>query len=194
MKYLKFKNLARKTFPCKIFQGKHFLAKSCKACVFCKDLVRSLQGMHSFTTRVKSKNMGAPNIPKASLSRLENAFFSLEISKNKLRIFLIFKSRTVPKKGNILVSNSFEDHVNTMKISNKYHSQLYPFEYLYIYIYIFIFIYLYISPVNEIAVIGKKLVRIGLETSYSLGVKTICLFVCLFVCLFAGRVECYKNG
>ena len=66
MKYLEFKNLARKTFPCKIFQGKislqdlsrktvpckifqgkHFLARSCKKKISWQDLVR-----HVFFARI----------------------------------------------------------------------------------------------------------------------------------------------
>ena len=41
MKYIKVKNLARKCFPCKIFQGKHFLARSFKENISLQDLSRN---------------------------------------------------------------------------------------------------------------------------------------------------------
>ena len=40
MKYIELKNLARKTFPCKIFQGKNFLARSFKENISLQDLSR----------------------------------------------------------------------------------------------------------------------------------------------------------
>ena len=43
MKYfINLKNLARKTFPFKIFQGKHFLLRSCKKTIPLQDLVSSV--------------------------------------------------------------------------------------------------------------------------------------------------------
>ena len=41
MKYIELKNLARKAFPCKIFQGKHFLARSFKENFSLQDLARN---------------------------------------------------------------------------------------------------------------------------------------------------------
>ena len=38
MKYIEFKNFARKTFPSKIFQGKHFLVRSFKKNISLQDL------------------------------------------------------------------------------------------------------------------------------------------------------------
>ena len=40
MKNIELKNLARKAFPCKIFQGKKFLARSCKEKITLQDLAR----------------------------------------------------------------------------------------------------------------------------------------------------------
>ena len=40
MKYIELKNLARKAFPCKIFQGKNFLARSFKEKISLQDLSR----------------------------------------------------------------------------------------------------------------------------------------------------------
>ena len=40
MKYIELKNLARKAFHCKIFQGKKFLARSCKEKITLQDLAR----------------------------------------------------------------------------------------------------------------------------------------------------------
>ena len=40
MKYIELKNLARKAFPCKIFQRKTFPARSCKEKITLQDLAR----------------------------------------------------------------------------------------------------------------------------------------------------------
>ena len=40
MKYIELKNLARKAFPCKFFQGKNFLARSFKENISLQDLSR----------------------------------------------------------------------------------------------------------------------------------------------------------
>ena len=69
MKYIELKNLARKAFPCKIFQGKNFLARSFKENISLQDLSRKtfpckiFQGKH-FLARSFKENISLQDLAR----------------------------------------------------------------------------------------------------------------------------------
>ena len=69
MKYIELKNLARKAFPCKIFQGKNFLARSFKEKISLQDLSRKkfpckiFQGKH-FLARSFKENISLQDLAR----------------------------------------------------------------------------------------------------------------------------------
>ena len=69
MQYIELKNLARKAFPCKIFQGKNFLARSFKEKISLQDLSRKkfpckiFQGKH-FLARSFKENISLQDLAR----------------------------------------------------------------------------------------------------------------------------------
>ena len=69
MKYIELKNLARKAFPCKIFQGKNLLARSFKEKISLQDLSRKkfpckiFQGKH-FLARSFKENISLQDLAR----------------------------------------------------------------------------------------------------------------------------------